>query len=343
MEGDLSGNSPDTTLLQKRLSDTRQEQFKTSSLQWRRVAQTLAPIVVLVLICAALSLLTPRFLTQKNIINVVRQSSLNGIVAAGMTLVILTGGIDLSVGSLLAVTSVFAAGALHDGYSPVAASLAGVVIGLGFGLGSGLVITIGDVAPFIVTLGTLTIARGVALIYTNGAPILATDVDFRYIGRGDLGPIPVPIVILLIVYAIVYVLLNRTTFGGYIYAIGGNQEAARLSGVPVRLIKTIAYAISGLLAGLTGVILTARLGSAQPNLGTGDELDAIAAVVLGGTSLAGGRGGIFGTLVGALIIGVLSNGLNLMNVNAYYQPVAKGLVILIAILVDRRVRTTSAA
>lgn len=312
-------------------------------INWRRVAQALAPVFVLLLICAALSLLTPRFLTEKNLINVVRQSSLNGIVAAGMTLVILTGGIDLSVGSLLAVTSVFAAGALQDGNAPLTAMAVGVLIGLGFGLVNGLIVTIGDVAPFIVTLGTMTIARGVALIYTNGAPILATDADFRYIGRGSIGFLPVPIVVLIIVYAITYFLLNRTTFGGYIYAIGGNQEAARLSGVPVRVCKTIAYSISGLLAGLTGVILTARLGSAQPNLGTADELDAIAAVVIGGTSLAGGRGGIIGTLVGALIIGVLSNGLNLMNVNAYYQPVAKGLVILIAILVDRRMRTTSAA
>lgn len=312
-------------------------------MNWRRIAQTVAPMVVLVLICTVLSLLTPRFLTEKNIINVVRQSSLNGIVAAGMTLVILTGGIDLSVGSLLAVASVFAAGALQDGHGHLTAMAFGVLIGLAFGVGNGLIITIGDVAPFIVTLGTLTIARGVALIYTNGAPILATDRDFRHIGRGDFGPLPVPIVILLIVYAIVFFLLNRTTFGSYIYAIGGNQEAARLSGVPVRLIKMLAYAISGMLAGLTGVILTARLGSAQPNLGTADELDAIAAVVLGGTSLAGGRGGIIGTLVGALIIGVLSNGLNLLNVNAYYQPVVKGCVILIAILVDRRVRATSAA
>lgn len=307
------------------------------------MAQTLAPIVVLFLLCATLTVLTPRFLTEKNIINVVRQSSLNGIVAAGMTLVILTGGIDLSVGSLLAVTSVFAAGALDSGHGPMTAMAVGVLIGLLFGLGNGLIITIGDVAPFIVTLGTMTIARGVALIYTNGSPILATDRDFRHIGRGDWGPLPVPIVIMLIVYAITFLLLNRTMLGGYIYAIGGNQEASRLSGVPVRLVKTTTYAISGLLAGLTGVILTARLGSAQPNLGTADELDAIAAVVIGGTSLAGGRGGIIGTLVGALIIGVLSNGLNLMNVNAYYQPVAKGLVILIAILVDRRIRTTSAA
>lgn len=307
------------------------------------MAQTLAPIVVLVLIGVALALLTPRFLTSENLINVVRQSSLNAIVAAGMTLVILTGGIDLSVGSLLAVTSVFSAGALAAGSGPLAAIGIGILMGLVFGVINGVVITVGDVAPFIVTLGTLTIARGVALVYTNGAPILAMDPEFRFIGRGDIGPLPTPIVILIIVYLIVYFLLNRTTFGGYIYAIGGNAEAARLSGVRVRLVKAATYAISGLLAGLTGVILTGRLGSAQPNLGAGDELDAIAAVVLGGTSLAGGRGGIIGTLVGALIIGVLSNGLNLLNVNPYYQPVAKGVVILIAILVDRRVRASSAA
>jgi len=299
--------------------------------------------VVLILICLLLSLLTPRFLTSENLINVVRQSSLNAIVAAGMTLVILTGGIDLSVGSLLAVTSVFSAGTLAAGSTPLGAILAGIGIGLVFGIANGLIITVGDVAPFIVTLGTLTIARGVALVYTNGAPIMAMDDDFRFLGRGEFGPLPVPIVILIVVYAVVYFVLNRTTFGSYVYAIGGNQEAARLSGVHVRLVKAATYAISGLLAGLTGVILTGRLGSAQPNLGSGDELDAIAAVVLGGTSLAGGRGGIIGTLVGALIIGILSNGLNLLNVNAYYQPVAKGVVILIAILIDRRVRARSVA
>lgn len=299
--------------------------------------------MVLILICLLLSLLTPRFLTSENLINVVRQSSLNAIVAAGMTLVILTGGIDLSVGSLLAVTSVFSAGTLAAGSTPLGAILAGIGIGLVFGIANGLIITVGDVAPFIVTLGTLTIARGVALVYTNGAPIMAMDNDFRFLGRGEFGPLPVPIVILIVVYAVVYFVLNRTTFGSYVYAIGGNQEAARLSGVRVRLVKAATYAISGLLAGLTGVILTGRLGSAQPNLGSGDELDAIAAVVLGGTSLAGGRGGIIGTLVGALIIGILSNGLNLLNVNAYYQPVAKGVVILIAILIDRRVRARSVA
>jgi len=316
---------------------------KTEARDWRRIGGSVAPVVVLILICLLLSLLTPRFLTSENLINVVRQSSLNAIVAAGMTLVILTGGIDLSVGSLLAVTSVFSAGTLAAGSTPLGAILAGIGIGLVFGIANGLIITVGDVAPFIVTLGTLTIARGVALVYTNGAPIMAMDDDFRFLGRGEFGPLPVPIVILIVVYAVVYFVLNRTTFGSYVYAIGGNQEAARLSGVRVRLVKAATYAISGLLAGLTGVILTGRLGSAQPNLGSGDELDAIAAVVLGGTSLAGGRGGIIGTLVGALIIGILSNGLNLLNVNAYYQPVAKGVVILIAILIDRRVRARSVA
>lgn len=317
--------------------------LRTEGWNWRRIGGSLAPIVVLALICLLLSLLTPRFLTSENLINVVRQSSLNAIVAAGMTLVILTGGIDLSVGSLLAVSSVFSAGTLAAGSSPLMAILAGIGMGLLFGVANGLIITVGDVAPFIVTLGTLTIARGIALVYTNGAPIMAMDNNFRFLGRGEFGPLPVPIVILFLVYAAVYFVLNRTTFGSYIFAIGGNQEAARLSGVRVRLIKAATYAISGLLAGLTGVILTGRLGSAQPNLGSGDELDAIAAVVLGGTSLAGGRGGIIGTLVGALIIGILANGLNLLNVNAYYQPVAKGIVILIAILVDRRVRASSAA
>ncbi len=303
----------------------------------------MAPAVVLVLMCLALAVLAPRFLTSSNLINIVRQSSLNAIIAAGVTLVILTGGIDLSVGSLLAVASVFSAGVLAGGSPPLIAILVGIGAGLLLGLINGVIVTVGDVAPFIVTLGMLTIARGIALVYTNGAPIVAANAQFRYLGDGSLGPIPIPIIVLFIVYALGYFLLRRATFGSYVYAIGGNEEAARLSGVPIRVYKIAVYAISGLLAGLTGVILTGRLGSAQPNLGTGDELDAIAAVVLGGTSLAGGRGGLIGTLIGALIIGVLSNGLNLLNVNPYYQPVAKGVVILIAILVDRRVRATRAA
>ena len=291
-------------------------------INWRRVAQALAPVFVLLLICAALSLLTPRFLTEKNLINVVRQSSLNGIVAAGMTLVILTGGIDLSVGSLLAVTSVFAAGALQDGNAPLTAMAVGVLIGLGFGLLNGLIVTIGDVAPFIVTLGTMTIARGVALIYTNGAPILATDADFRYIGRGNIGFLPPAWT------DRVSKCVGLDSDMGPAINDDGSKDSRRFAARGQRP--------PGPGHGRPRVL---QWNDADPS--TPSRLRTTARG--GGTSLAGGRGGIIGTLVGALIIGVLSNGLNLMNVNAYYQPVAKGLVILIAILVDRRMRTTSAA
>jgi len=294
--------------------------------------------IAFVTLVAALALLSPAFLTAENLLNVARQVSINAITAAGMTFVILTAGIDLSVGSLLALAGAIMAGALKGGVPFALSLLAGLAAGTGFGVVNGLAVAYGRVAPFIVTLAMLTIARGATLVYTDGRPISDLGPAFDWLGGGDLGGIPVPVIIMILVFAAAYVVLTQMVVGRYIYAIGGNAEAARLSGVNVGRTTVLVYALSGLLAAVAAVILTARLDSAQPTAGLGYELDAIAAVVLGGTTLMGGEGSIGGTLLGAFLIGVLNNGLNLLNVSSFYQQVVKGLVILLAVLVDQRLR-----
>jgi ribose transport system permease protein len=270
---------------------------------------------------------------------VLRQTSINAVIATGMTFVILTGGIDLSVGSVLAYSGAIMA-ALLATQVPLSASLALVLLlGATIGALTGLVITKGKVQPFIATFVSMTLLRGATLVFTDGKPISADTGPaeaFAFLGQGYGFGIPVPIFIMVAVLAFAYYILRHTRFGRYVYALGGNEEAARLSGLRTNLIKTTVYAVSGLLAALAGIILTSRLSSAQPTAGAGYELDAIAAVVLGGTSLAGGSGHILGTLVGALIIGILNNALNLMNVSSYYQMIAKGVIILIAVLLDRK-------
>ncbi|AZR74898.1 ribose ABC transporter permease [Anoxybacter fermentans] len=283
-----------------------------------------------------LSFLSEYFLTLPNLLNVTRQVSINAILAFGMTFVILTGGIDLSVGSILALTSAITAGLLSTGYDVVIAILAGLLLGAILGLFSGILVAKAKMPPFIVTLGMMTIARGFTLIYSGGRPISGFNKTFRFLGAGYLGIIPFPVVIMIIILLICYIVLRKTSFGRYVYAVGGNEKATKLSGINTDAIKMSVYAISGFLAAVSGIILTSRLNSAQPTAGTGYELDAIAAVVLGGTSLAGGQGGVIGTIMGALIIGVLNNGLNLLNVSSFYQLVAKGAVILIAVFLDRR-------
>lgn len=282
--------------------------------------------------------MSPNFLTIDNILNVLRQVSINGLIAFGMTFVILTGGIDLSVGSIFALSSALSAGMMVGGMDPILAVLCGVLLGAMMGTVNGLAITKGKVAPFIATLATMTVYRGLTLVYTEGKPItgLSDAVSFQMIGKGYFFGIPFPIIIMLVSFAILLVVLQNTTFGRGIYAIGGNEEASRLSGLKVDGIKIGVYTISGAMAALAGIILTSRLNSAQPTAGTSYELDAIAAVVLGGTSLAGGRGRIVGTLIGVLIIGVLNNGLNLLGVSSFYQQVVKGGVILLAVLLDRK-------
>ena len=258
-----------------------------------------------------------------------------------MTFVILTGGIDLSVGSILALSSAFVAGLMTDGTSAIIAVLAGLIVGAIMGALNGMVISLGKVAPFIATLATMTIFRGLTLVYTDGRPItgLGQGGWFELFGRGYFWIFPVPVVTMLIAFAVLYFILKKTTFGRYTYAIGGNEEAAKLMGIQVNKVKIMIYSLSGLMAALAGIILTSRLNSAQPTAGTSYELDAIAAVVLGGTSLSGGRGWIVGTLIGALIIGTLNNGLNLLGVSSFFQLVVKGLVILFAVLADRKQTT----
>jgi ribose transport system permease protein len=299
--------------------------------------QKLGPFIALLVIAVGLSIVSPDFLRVDNLLNVMRQSSINALIAFGMTLVILLGGIDLSAGSVLALSSVIIASLLQSGTPPVVATLAGIVAGGLMGLVNGLIISKGKVAPFIATLGTMTVLRGLALVMSNGSPISDFNSDFfSMLGGGYVARlIPIPVVLMLIVFGIFWFVLKKTVFGRHVYATGGNAESAKLSGVKVDRVQLWVYTISGVMAAIAGVVLTSRLNSAQPTAGTGYELDAIAAVVLGGTSLTGGRGWIFGTLVGALLIGVLNNGLNLLDVSSFYQQVIKGSVILLAVLIDR--------
>lgn len=287
-----------------------------------------------------ISLMSSRFLTVSNILNVLRQTSINAIIAAGMTFIILTGGIDLSVGSTLAISGAVTAKLVVSGVNVFIALLIGIAVGIAVGIFNGIVISKGKVQPFIATLATMTMIRGYTLVFTNGRPISMGSASGKevigFIGRGDIFNIPVPIYLMIIVFAFAYYILNYTAFGRHVYALGGNEEATKLSGINVDKIKIKVYAISGALSAIAGIIVMSRLFSAQPQAGSGYELDAIAAVVLGGTSLAGGVGSILGTITGALIIGILNNALNLMNVSSYYQLLAKGLVILIAVLLDRK-------
>jgi len=283
---------------------------------------------------ALLSILTPDFLTVSNLLNVLQQTSINAVIAIGMTFVILSGGIDLSVGSLVALSGVALAFALQAGAPIPLAILAGLLAGGAAGLVNGLLITRGKLPPFIATLGMMSVARGITLFWTDGRPVSGFDAAFRSLATGKVLMIPAPVLLAAVLYAAAHFLLNRTRFGLYVYAIGGNEEATRLSGVAVRLHKAMVYVLAGLMSAVASVILTARLNSAQPIAGMMYELDAIAATVIGGTSLLGGSGTIGGTLIGALVMGVLRNGLNLLGISSFLQQVVIGLVIIAAVLVD---------
>ncbi|PKG45057.1 ribose ABC transporter permease [Planococcus sp. MB-3u-09] len=300
--------------------------------------QKIAPFIGLILIIIIITAINPSFLSMSNILNVLRQVSINALIAFGMTFVILTGGIDLSVGSILALTGAVTAGMMASGIDPILAMLLGLFLGAVLGAINGVIIAKGKVAPFIATLATMTIYRGLTLVYTEGRPIsgLGDSMAFQMLGKGYFLGIPVPVVTMLISFGILYFILKKTTFGRRVYAVGGNEEASVLSGINADRIKIYVYSLVGALAGLASLILTSRLNSAQPTAGQMFELDAIAAVVLGGTSLTGGRGWIVGTLIGALIIGVLNNGLNLIGVSSFFQQVVKGAVILLAVLLDRK-------
>ncbi len=294
-------------------------------------------IVVFLVLCVALTVANEFFLTWGNWANVLRQTSINGILAIGMTFVILCGGIDLSVGSLLAISGMVA-GSLVTGlhaHNPIIAILAGVLTGTVLGSINGVLVARLSVPPFVATLGMLSVGRGLTFIYSDGMPIPNLSAGFRFIGQGDLLHIPMPVVLLLAVFAVCYFVLTYTTYGRYVYAVGGSEKSAKTSGISTRLVTFSVYVISGALAGLAGQILAARTTSALPQAGVSYELDAIAAVVIGGTSLQqGGVGSLVGTLFGALIIGVINNGLDLMGVSSYYQQVIKGIIIVSAVLLD---------
>ncbi|NTF44122.1 ABC transporter permease [Rhizobium rhizogenes] len=294
------------------------------------------PLAGLVVVSILMGFASDSFFSVSNILNVLRQVSVVAILAVGMTFVILTGGIDLSVGAVMALAGTMSAGLMvHFGLPGWVGLLAGVGIGLGLGLFNGLLVAFGRMPAIIVTLATMGIARGIGLIYSGGYPISGLPSWISWFGVGRVGIIPVPVIVMLIVYALAWVLLQRTPFGRHVYAIGGNELAARLSGVKTARIKIAVYTISGITSGLAAVILTGRLMSGQPNAGVGFELDAIAAVVLGGTAIAGGRGLILGTLIGAVLLGILSNGLNLMGINPYLQDIIRGFIILLAIYIAR--------
>lgn len=289
---------------------------------------------VFILLCVVLSFASPYFLTVSNVTNVVRQFSMTAIIAVGMTMVIITAGIDLSVGSVLALSGCVAAWLLTNGYSIPLAVLAGIGIGTGLGLANGLLIVKVGLAPFIATLGMMSVARGLVLVITKGYPIQPLPSRFLTIAQGYIGPVPIPVIIMAVVLVIGHLFLSRTTTGRYIYCIGSNPTAARLSGINVGKILLLVYTITGFLSGLASIILISRLSSAQSEMGLGWELDVIAAVVIGGTSLAGGEGSVFGSLVGAAMMGVIRNALILLHVSVYWQTVVIGLVIVAAVSLD---------
>ena len=293
-------------------------------------------LIVLLLLMTFFAVTTTAFFTVTNLFNVARQVSMLGIVAVGMTFVMLTGGIDLSVGSLLSIVSVTGAWAMvKGGCNPVAAVFVCLAVSAGFGLLNGLIVTKINIPPLITTLATMTIIRGISYIITGGLPIYGFPESFTVIGQGYLWIFPIPVIIMVIIFAIGSFILNYSYFGRYFYAVGGNEEASRLSGINVPGIKLLVYSLSGLAAGIAGVILLSRVNSGQPIAGSGFELDVVTAVVLGGVSISGGEGKLSGVITGVLIMGVLSNGLIILNIGEYYQLVTKGLVLLVAVGFDR--------
>lgn len=307
-------------------------------MHWKKLilqhGRQLGTLAGLLLLCVALTILTPYFLTLDNLKTVLEQSAINGIIAVGMTFVIISAGIDLSVGSILAFSGIILALVLEKGMALPMALLVGLGAGGACGLVNGLLVTLGRLPPFIATLGMMSVARGGALLMTDGRPVSGFDQGFRILANGEFLFIPAPAWIMLIVYVLSHVLLTRTRFGLYTYAMGGNEQASHLSGVNIRFHKTLIYVLSGCTSAVAAIVLTARLNSAQPIAGMTYELDAIAATVIGGTSLMGGRGTLAGTLIGALLMGVLRNGLNLLGVSSFLQQIIIGAVIIAAVLFD---------
>ena len=300
--------------------------------------ENLGIIVAFLVLCVFLSVFpktSGSFFTRQNIFNVLRQISTNLFLACGMTMVIILGGIDLSVGSIIALSGCISAGCVARYNLPLPiALLMGLLVGLLVGMFNGAVISKTTIPAFIVTLATMNIAKGLAYVYTGGSPVRVVTKEWQFLGAGYVGIFPTPVVILVIVLLITAIIMNKTKMGRHMYAVGGNQQAAEFSGIKVEKVKFFVHAFSGLMAGLAGIVLASRMYSGQPTAGDGAEMDAIAAVVVGGTSMAGGSGKIGGTIIGGLIIGVLNNGLNLLNVNSFWQYVVKGVVILLAVFLD---------
>lgn len=306
----------------------------------RSVAQIIGKfkiVLIFVVMCVILTILKPSFIQPSNLINVVRQISIVAIIAMGSTLVIITGGIDLSPGSIAAVAGIVSATFAANPNLPVIVPiLAGVLTGAACGMFNGVIIAKGNIPPFIVTLGMMSIGRGLAYVLSDGKPISGLSSSFLFFGRKSIAGIPVPILIMVLLVALTWVIMNKRVFGKHIYAVGGNETAARVSGVNVDRVKIKVYAYAGILSAIGGVVMASRITTGHPNSGSGYEMDAIAAAVIGGTSLSGGVGTIGGTVIGALIIGVLSNGLDILGVSAYYQQIAKGLIIIAAVLMDKK-------
>lgn len=295
-------------------------------------------LIGLLIIVVTFSLLSPVFLTVPNLLNILQQSSINGIIALGMTLVIISGGIDLSVGPTAALSAVLGATLMVAGVPVPLAIMATLGVGALCGVFSGTLVAYAGLQPFIVTLGGLSLFRAMALIFTNGNPIFGIPMEFRNFINSEIFGVPSPIVIVVTIAIILWVVMNKTPLGEYILAVGGNEEAARVAGVPVKRTKVTVFVISGVLASLASLILIGRLGAAEPTMGNLWELDAIAAAAIGGASLMGGKGSVIGTLIGAIILGSLRNGLTLLNIQAFYQLLATGLIIIIAMLIDRATR-----
>ncbi len=314
-------------------TDTFVKKMGGRVLAWFR--QNIGILIGLAALMAIVSLFSESFFTASNMWNILRQISTNALLAFGMTFVILIGGIDLSVGPLLAFSGVFAAYVMGTLGWPIWAAIAGsIILSSMVGMLNGVIVTKTGIAPFVVTLSVQQIFRGFAMLLANGAPIRIRDQAFINIGTTYIGPVAFPVIYMVVIMALCYVVLNKTQFGRHIYALGGNKTAARFAGIRTQRIEVMVYALSGFLAGVAGIVLAARMTAGVPATGDGYECDAIAAVVLGGASFTGGIGTIGGTLIGAIIIGVLNNGLNMLNVASFWQYVAKGVVILLAVMVD---------
>jgi ribose transport system permease protein len=304
----------------------------------KELLQTQGSLIALILLIVVIGIARAEFRTASNMLTVLRQASINGVIAFVMTFVIRTGGIDISVGAMLGFAAMLGAGFLKGGMPELFAIPLMLIMGIVFGLLNGTLVTLGRLQPFIATLITMSVYRGFCLVYGGGYPIsgLGDQPVLTQIGTGYFLRVPIPVWILIFIFAVCFFILNKTTLGRKVYATGSNSVAARLAGVNINRIKLFVYGTAGFLSALAGLILLSRLGSAQPTLGTGYEIDAIAATALGGTSMNGGRGRIYGTVIGVLIIAILSNGLNIIGVSSYYQNVIKGFVILLAVLSDRR-------